>query len=175
MPLRRLMASTDATGASVESSPGPARPGRDIVAIAPEHKLDLGGWHKNGLQSGLSMSGRAVRLAEALAALACPPGAGETDGVRRFREIARRFQAELAEVSEDFGLGFDARDVRPIVQGQVLHAVHALEASRDEVQRDAFGALDEETKEYLRPRMASLILLAKDLYKALGAIPPAEV
>jgi hypothetical protein len=121
------------------------------------------------------MSGRAVRLAEALAALACPPDAGETEGVRRFRELARRFHAQLAEMSEDFGLGFDARDVRPIVQGQILHALNALEASRDELQRDAFGVVDPETKEYLRPRMASLILLVKDLNKALGAIPPAEV
>lgn len=145
------------------------------MAITPDRRLDLDGWQKNGLQSGLSMSGRAVRLAEALAALACPPGADETDGVRRFRALARQFQGELAEVSEQFGLGFDAREVRPIIQGQVLHALNALEASRDEIQRDSFGVVDAETKEYLRPRMAALILLAKKLYKTLGAIPPAEV
>lgn len=145
-----------------------------MATTAGQH-LELGGWQKNGLQSGLSMSGRAVRLAEALVALACPPGAGETDGVRRFRELAGRFQAELGQMSEEFDLGFDARDVRPVIQGQILHALHALEASRDELQRDAFGVVDPAMKEYLRPRMASLILLAKELHKALGATPPAEV
>jgi hypothetical protein len=145
------------------------------VATTPEQHLDLGGWQKNGLQSGLTMSGRAIRLAEALVALACPPGGGETEGVRRWRELAHRFQAELAEMNDDFGLGFDARDVRPIVQTQLLHALHALEASRDEVLRDAFGAVEEDMKDYLRPRLASLILLAKDLLKTSGHIPPAEV
>ncbi|HEV8634436.1 MAG TPA: hypothetical protein VG370_09405 [Chloroflexota bacterium] len=144
-----------------------------MAAVRPH--LELGGWQKNGLQSGLSMAGRAVRLGEALVTLTCPPGTTGTDGVARFRELARRFQAELAEMNQDFDLGFDARDVRPIIQGQILHALHALEASRDELQREAFGVVDPEMKEYLRPRMASLILLAKELHKALGAIPPAEV
>ena len=140
-----------------------------------EHHLDAGSWQRNGLRIGLTMGGRAVRLAEALVALACPPGAGETDGVRRFRELAVRFQAELGQMAAEFDLGFDARDVRPIAQGQVLHALDALQATREEVQADPFGAFDPETKERLRAPMASLILLAKDLHKALGAVPPAEV
>jgi hypothetical protein len=148
--------------------------GRDHVATT-EHHLDAGSWQRNGLRIGLTMSGRAVRLAEALVALACPPGAGETDGVRRFRALALRFQAELGGVSEELGLGFDARDVRPIAQGQILHALDALQASREEMQADAAGAIAPETREYLRPRMAGLILLAKELHKALAAVPPAEV
>jgi hypothetical protein len=136
--------------------------------------MQLDAAHRTGLRSSLSLAERAIWRLEALLALAWPPAGPAPAAATRMRALAARFHAEIAVVRAARGLTHAARDIRPLRCDEIFRARDALEVSRPE-ELGGFGALDPATADALRPRIASLLILVRDLESAAGALPASKI
>lgn len=133
---------------------------------------------KRDLQISLTIADRAMRLLEALLAIAEAEGAptpGRPDeAADRLLALSREFREAVTRLVDDLGLVREDRDFRPLLVGQIQRA-------RDSVDGNlvtglaGYGPLDPEAEAYLRPRVAELLLLTREMLRVVGGVRPRSV
>jgi len=133
---------------------------------------------KRDLQISLTISDRAMRLLEALLVVAqaegSPVAGGADEAADRLLALSREFRKAVAAVVDDLGLVREDRDLRPLLVGQIQRARDSVDGSLV-TGLAGYGPLDPEAEAYLRPRVAELLILTREMLRLAGGVRPRAV
>ncbi len=140
--------------------------------------MHLNHGQKQDLQISLTIADRAMRLLEALLVIAEAEGAPAPEkpdeSAERLRALSREFREAVAGLVDDLGLVREDRDFRPLLVGQIQRARDCVDGSLVSGLA-GYGPLDPEAEAYLRPRVAELLLLTREMLRVVGGVRPRSV
>jgi len=133
---------------------------------------------KLDLQVSVTAADRAMRLLEALLFVAEMDGLSASEGpdaaAAKLLALSRHFRKELAQLADDLGLVREGRDLRSLLMGQIERAQDCFDWGLID-GLGGYGGLDPEAEAYLRPRVAELIMVIKEMAQVAGRVRPRSI